>query len=592
MRRQGYLRSVSYLWTSSHLLRNPGGVLPLTYRHLCSIRNFLTSSWYRTTLGWTRVCLCTSLLSVYCLVASALMLDTRALAQITSQHNLSLPTYSSKPNSPLVPALERVAQGTQFGALFVRLRDNQVLYSYNPNRFLIPASVTKLFTAAAALKHWGSHHRFQTSAWTDHINPLEPSSSHHHPTPVEIAHLYLEGSGDPSLVNEKIWELANALKNRGVVRIAGDIVIDQSLFSSKNHPHIHRTTSSISRHAYDAPLAPLAVNFSSYEMWVVSSLADRSTPSMSLLPYPRPSSVSIQHHLTTSRSGSSRITVTRRSQGIPPEISLKAQGSYHTPEPQSRTNPLRFYRSAVDATTFAGELVRSFLEGEGISVAGQVRTGHLPRPPSRTHLYTLSGGELNKIIQDMNSYSNNFIADMLALQLLSENNPPHHHTSGHTGASGSSHSLNPSILKTYQQILRPEMGLFPRPARIVNGSGLTSHHRLSPKMIIRLLTSVHHDLSLFPDFMASLAVPGGPGTLNQRLRKYDKLRAKTGSLSQPVAVCSLAGYGHDPEHGLYAFAMIHNGRRGSSIAPSLGELYAVQEKALGEIIATWPSETS
>lgn len=477
-----------------------------------------------------------------------------------------------------VPALKAVERSSRLSSLFVRLSDGAVLYERGARELLIPASLVKLITAATALDHWGGHHRFRTSAWTDKLSRASSASSGQGGGPqagaVVLQNLYLRGGGDPSLVNEKLWELANALKNMGVRAVSGDLILDQSLFSVAHHPYLRRKVRSTSAHAYDAPLAPLAVNFSTYELWVKSALAAPSRSEVVLLPYARPG-VRVVDETKVKAHGSERLKVVRKYHASSRTLSLEARGHLQESAPGAEQNPRRFYRSAVDASAFAGELIRAFLKKEGIVVRGTVRVGTLP--PSPIHLYTLPGYEISRLIRGMNTYSNNFIADMLALNLgLSE--------ADQDSAQQWQRSLD--MLQSYTQ---SSIGYFPQGAQIVNGSGLQGAHRLSADMVVGLLYAAFRDLKVFPDFIASLAVPGENGTLKSRFKKLPDIRAKTGSLSQPVVVCSLAGYGTHSRHGLYAFAMIHNGLPSGAL--SLGDFYQVQERALQQILLSW-NETS
>ncbi len=57
------------------------------------------------------------------------------------------------------------------------------------------------------------------------------------------------------------------------------------------------------------------------------------------------------------------------------------------------------------------------------------------------------------------------------------------------------------------------------------------------------------------------------------------VRAKTGTLTEPVAVSALAGYLQHPTCGLLAFAILQNGRA-SQPQPGIADLHQSQEKAL------------
>ncbi|HDJ86108.1 MAG TPA: D-alanyl-D-alanine carboxypeptidase/D-alanyl-D-alanine-endopeptidase, partial [Chromatiales bacterium] len=65
---------------------------------------------------------------------------------------------------PALPALHRLQArlGVATSALVVRLDEHRTLAAIDPKTRLIPASLTKLYTAAAALHRWGPDHRFVT----------------------------------------------------------------------------------------------------------------------------------------------------------------------------------------------------------------------------------------------------------------------------------------------------------------------------------------------------------------------------------------------------------------------------------------------
>ncbi len=96
------------------------------------------------------------------------------------------------------------------------------LYERHADRPMIPASNMKVVTAAGALSLLGPDYRFETSFSTD------GSST----SPILRGNLYIKGSGDPSLVSEEFWKIADKLRTRGIERIAGDIVLDVSYFDA------------------------------------------------------------------------------------------------------------------------------------------------------------------------------------------------------------------------------------------------------------------------------------------------------------------------------------------------------------------------
>ncbi len=104
------------------------------------------------------------------------------------------------------------------------------LYEKDTGRSFIPASNTKLYTAASALDVLGPDFRYETSIWTDGVvvNGLLAGN------------LIVRGSGDPVIggrfndgdLTETFRAWADSLKARGIHRIEGDIVGDDDVFDN------------------------------------------------------------------------------------------------------------------------------------------------------------------------------------------------------------------------------------------------------------------------------------------------------------------------------------------------------------------------
>ncbi|MCC6622305.1 MAG: D-alanyl-D-alanine carboxypeptidase [Deltaproteobacteria bacterium] len=115
-----------------------------------------------------------------------------------------------------VPALA----GRTFGGLVVDVDNDQVVWALDPDRLLIPASNTKVFTTAAAMDLLGEDHRMETTvsssgALVDGVlaGDLDLYSEHDF---TWSRWFY----GDP---REPAERLADALWRRGLRRVAGDV---------------------------------------------------------------------------------------------------------------------------------------------------------------------------------------------------------------------------------------------------------------------------------------------------------------------------------------------------------------------------------
>ena len=123
-------------------------------------------------------------------------------------------------NSSLTRVLGKYADSAEQSVAIIRVRDGKLLFSYNKDKALIPASVTKLVTSAAAIKLWGPNHTFKTKMfYTGRKSGGQIYGD-----------LFIKGDGDPFLISEKLWQMASDLRNLGLKNVKGDLILDQSLF--------------------------------------------------------------------------------------------------------------------------------------------------------------------------------------------------------------------------------------------------------------------------------------------------------------------------------------------------------------------------
>jgi serine-type D-Ala-D-Ala carboxypeptidase/endopeptidase (penicillin-binding protein 4) len=113
----------------------------------------------------------------------------------------------------------------EVSAYVVDLAQNKEVYNLNEDKFFIPASVSKLFTAIASIKNYGLDHQFETKIFTN--VPLLSSNL--------SGDLILQGGGDPSLDYADIERLAQKLKLLGVQDFKGKLYFDNSIIPTANN---------------------------------------------------------------------------------------------------------------------------------------------------------------------------------------------------------------------------------------------------------------------------------------------------------------------------------------------------------------------
>ncbi len=103
---------------------------------------------------------------------------------------------------------------------------NKTLYEYKPETEVIPASITKLITAACSLSKLGQSYNLSTIIYTDD-NKMSGG--------VINGNIYLKGYGDPDFSSGDLKSLSDDLLKLGIKEITGNIVADESFFDNDYH---------------------------------------------------------------------------------------------------------------------------------------------------------------------------------------------------------------------------------------------------------------------------------------------------------------------------------------------------------------------
>ncbi|MBV6480288.1 MAG: hypothetical protein HGGPFJEG_03164 [Ignavibacteria bacterium] len=101
-----------------------------------------------------------------------------------------------------------------------------LLYEHNPHSSMIPASITKMVTAATAFEVLGISHEFKTIVFTDDTDIKDG---------IINGNLYLKGYGDPDLNSYDISQLAKTISGKSISEITGNIVYDESYFDDEHY---------------------------------------------------------------------------------------------------------------------------------------------------------------------------------------------------------------------------------------------------------------------------------------------------------------------------------------------------------------------
>ena len=452
--------------------------------------------------------------------------------------------------------LERLQkEGFLVSAVFANLSERTIIEQMNPNLLLTPASITKLVIAAKALEVWGPEKRFESAFYSRGSIDKEG---------VLKGDLIFLGGGDPSLTNEKLIPFIFKLQQRGLKKITGNLILNLSHFGNVITEDTNRALGSKeSSHAYDSPLSAVAMNYSVIPI-VVTPTEKNQLASVYTEPFPLPG-IAIRNK-TRTVSGSNPKTdlavrrVTEKNKDI-----IEVRGQIH-----EKGKGSTFYRSVSDAEKYAAELLISLLKQANIKFEGEIVLEHSALASDDILISSLEGDSLEDILKPVLRISNNFVADMLTLQLIKNQrdifSPKGNSLKKETNIEEGRSILENFIKDSFErskltQLKKNHQG----PPLVFNGSGLDVRNKLSAAQIVAMLERLYFDDLSFPVFIADFPSPGTTGTLRQRFstksQKHliSRIRAKTGTLQDPVDVNGLGGYFRFKNGQWGAFCILVNG---------------------------------
>jgi D-alanyl-D-alanine carboxypeptidase/D-alanyl-D-alanine-endopeptidase (penicillin-binding protein 4) len=444
----------------------------------------------------------------------------------------------------------------------------KTLYSQNADKLFTPASNTKLFTTAAALARIGPDYKFRTTVETtgtlDRYGRLNGD-------------LVLVGRGDPNLSGRELpydlktqrnddptqalEALADALVQKGVKFIDGDIVADDSYFAFERYGEGWSQDDLV--WGDGAPVSALTINDN--VVFVSILPADRAGEKAFVSVKPFADYYRLDNRIVTTPPGTARKLSINREPG---SMVLMLWGNMPLDDPGANEG-----LAIEDPAEFAAGLFRQLLEKRGIVIYGKQRTRHTelatlstfsvtalaparggrdggrlndgqPRPLKADQPVTLASYESKALLQDVrviNKVSQNLHAEIL-LRLLGRER----------GAAGT--------IEGGLEVLRgflTQAGISNDQYVFYDGSGLSRQNLVTPHAIVQLLRYC----STQPwgaDYKATFPVSGVDGSLTERFaspRLQGRIMAKTGSLG---GVKALSGYATTDAGQVVVFSILAN----------------------------------
>jgi serine-type D-Ala-D-Ala carboxypeptidase/endopeptidase (penicillin-binding protein 4) len=426
-----------------------------------------------------------------------------------------------------VDARPLMSARAKIGVAIFDLETGKEIYNRNGDAAMNLASNAKLLTTVAALGTLGGGFRWRTAVFIDDKSLDETTGN-------VKGNLYVRGRGDPTLTVGDLQAIATEIAARGVRKIEGQLVVDDSYFDTVVDPP-HFSEQPKERAAFRAPIASFCVNRSAFTVNVIGEPG--GTARVWLDPNVGDHIKLTKVAVTSISLGRTRIKVDIKPKKDVLEVEVTGQIRFSDGHWWAK-------RRVDEPIRFAAEAFRSALATQGITIARKsYATG--PVPLNARMLVAHDSVAMSSVIREMNKTSDNYFAETVLKTLGAESRAtpaPASWADGHAAV----------------QAFLGKLGLPPGTYRSDNGSGLFNSTEVSAKQLVTLLRGAHADYRIGPDLAASLPIGGMDGTLAKRWKASPargRVRAKTGTLA---SVATLAGYvGVDSNHPV-AFAILVN----------------------------------
>ena len=416
--------------------------------------------------------------------------------------------------------------------------------AWRPDAPMNPASVMKVVTTYAGLDLLGPGYFWKTRVYAQ--GPVKDGVLH--------GNLLIQGSGDPQLVRERLADLIDAIRAKGVTSIEGDILLDRSVF--KLPPHDPAAFDDDPLRPYNAGPDGLLVNFKAL---VFHFKPEPKRRSAQVAVEPPIAGVKLPAAVPTSGGAcgdwKAQLAIDFSDADAP-----RFKGRY-----PARCGEQSWALAYPDPDGYAPRVIEGMWRAAGGRLSGQAKWQK--QAVRGQPLVTGLSLPLGEIVHDINLYSNNVMAQQLFLTL---------------SAAGDGRGSFAESANTFKRWWRGRFGLRATPV-IDNGSGLSREGRVTAASLVALLQQA----AAGPNaevFQRSLPVAGVSGTLRRLAERspgseaIGNARLKTGTLRDVTAI---AGYAWGRSGQIYAVVGLVNSANAQAARPALDRLveWAIRDQA-------------
>lgn len=452
---------------------------------------------------------------------------------------------------------ESATNRARWGIFVMSVSDGRVLYARDAGLPFIPASNMKLYPTAVALDLLGADYRWRTSVYA----ATAPDKDG-----VIEGDLTLYGRGAPDLDNTKenssLGKLADELYRRGVRRVRGRVIGDESHF--RGEPLGDGWLWNDVQWYFGAEVSALTIGGNEVKLSITPAAKTGEPATLRL--EPDTDYVRLQNETQTIERGKpSTIGINR---GLSDNI-LRVWGDYPL-----GTSGFRARLSVHNPALWAARLFRQALRERGITVEGEAESKDARSLRETEKLDTtravelafLTSKPLGEIARETNKKSLNLEAELILRTLGKERGATAPDTDPRKMLTRGDDEAGLAVIRLWLE----RAGASTNQLALHDGSGLSRLDLVTPEATARLLTGMTKSPAA-EAFRSTLPIAGRDGTLSGRLRSAaGRIYAKTGLLTYTN---SLSGYALTDKGELLAFSIICNNE--TTAASSLPTIDAI-----------------
>lgn len=412
----------------------------------------------------------------------------------------------------------------QIGIKVISMSDGKSLFENHANQRFIPGAAVKLLTAAAALKVLGPSFCFETHLLTK--GKIEENTLK--------GDLYIEGSGDPSLVGASFEDLIFQLKLRNIKEIEGDLVFDASEFDAL--PLAPGWIWDEKLEYRNAPIDALTINHSCVKIWVKPAHLVKMNPFIYIEPHVPGLIIENNATMTDVPTIRTAISVNKRN-SIDKDI-VNIEGI------MSLKNPILEFKIPVcNPLLYAATEFSLRLKNNQINHRGKIR---FEQKTEGMHiLATHASDSLFHLVMFMLKNNDDLYANCLFKKMgrMKYGKPG-------TWPNGSQ-AIRDFLISTNHEDFTD--------IAILDGGGESRYNMMTPNFMASFLKTMYSRFVFSPEFISSIPLAGVDASLKKRFRERrlnTKIRVLPGSLK---GVSSLCGYVTTKDEETLAFCIMING---------------------------------